>query len=116
MDVSEVDNKSKIRLNVYRAPGPVIRIAVGSRNSSSRGLHPVCQSTQNGEGSLVLSFLQVAELKLSSLPEAHSAGAQMASGQARNAEEAGGISVETGSGMQAVASWGCDFYLKQDSV
>lgn len=59
----------------------------------------------------MLSFLQVAEL-----PGAHSAGAQVASGQARNAEEAGGISVETGSGMQAVASWGCDFYLKQDSV
>lgn len=30
----------------------------------------------------------------------------MASGQASNAEEAGGISVETGSGMQAVASYG----------
>lgn len=40
----------------------------------------------------------------------------MASGQARNAEEAGGISVEIGSGRQAVASWECDFYLKQDSM
>lgn len=31
-------------------------------------------------------------------------GAQMASRQTRNAEEAGGIAVETGSGMQTVAS------------